>query len=183
MYDYQDGEPLHANAFLSSTDVVLGTGIVSGVGGELEVTDGGTDDMTISIADGDAVVGGTDVSKASATSKTLTAADSTNPRYDTVEMDSTGTISVKTGNATSNPPAPLRTSGSVVLAVIRVDAGVSGVTNSDIYDQRSVAETGSFVGSGTITSTEIADGSIQEVDLGFNPGATAGEKALWYGGI
>lgn len=150
MYDYTDGEPLHANAFLSSTDAVLGTGVVAGVGSELEVTDGGTNDMDISIGSGDAVVGGTGVSKGTSTTKTLNAADSTDPRYDTVEMDSTGTISVKTGNAASNPAAPLRTAGSIVLAVIRVGAGVSGVTNSDIYDQRSVS-------------------SVELAQLGFDP--------------
>jgi len=138
MRDHQDGDFLFGNEVNALSDAVDGSGVLSSTA--LAVTDGGSTDMSISIAAGKATVAGTSVSKGSSTSKTLAAADPDDPRYDTVVIDSTGAISVKTGTPAPTPAAPTRAMGELALACVRVDAGVSGVSDSGIYDARAVIQ-------------------------------------------
>jgi len=131
--DFQDGDFPFANDFNGVVDAQDGTGIKSA--SDCKVTDGGSTDLDIQVAAGTPLVGGKSVSVSQQT-LTLSAADSANPRYDTIEVDSAGTAHVLEGTPASSPVAPTRTKGRAVLAMVRVGAGVAGVSNVNISDAR-----------------------------------------------
>lgn len=114
--------------------------------------------LTLSIASGTATVGETSntvdtVSLGSSTTVTLNAADSTNPRKDTVYIDTSGTVQVETGTAeaydpsdetlfdTFQPEPPLPSTEGVILAEVVVPAGASSINTTDhVRDRRQPAQ-------------------------------------------
>lgn len=136
MREHTDGDFLFANDFNALVrDALEGsTQVESGCG----VSDGSTQDMSVEVASGAVVIDGTEHS-ITAQSVALASADADNPRYDLVVADSSGAKAV-TGTASATPKAPSIPSGSVLLAVVEVPAGASGVTDGEINDARVILD-------------------------------------------
>lgn len=110
-----------------------GTGIVSGCA----VTAQGSPNMTLAVASGVVAVGMV-VASVSGGNVTITTANATNPRFDLVVVDSSGTKSVIAGTPSANPvfPSP---AGKAVLAAVRVPASATSINSQKIVDKRVVA--------------------------------------------
>lgn len=106
------------------------TGVISGCA----VTAQGTPDMTLAVAAGTVVVGGT-AAQVTAGNVTITANASGNPRFDLVCVDSAGVKSVVAGTAATAPVFP-NPAGKVVLAAVRVPNGAASINNAKIVDKR-----------------------------------------------
>lgn len=114
--------------------------------------------LTLSIASGTATVGSASnsvdtVSLGSSTTTTLQSADSTDPRKDTVYIDTNGDVQVETGTADPYEPAgdtlfdtyvpepPEPSTEGVILAEVVVPAGASSINTSDhVRDRRQPAQ-------------------------------------------
>lgn len=71
-----------------------------------------------------------------ATTKTVGAADATNPRIDLVSVNNAGVVTLTPGTAAASPVAPALPANSVELARITVRAAATTVVTSDINDVR-----------------------------------------------
>lgn len=136
MREHADGDFPFANDFNALVrDALEGsTQVESGCA----VSDGGTDDMSVSVASGSVVIDGAEYS-ISSQSVSLASADADYPRYDLIIADSSGATDV-TGTASSTPKAPSIPSKSVLLAIVEVPEGVSGVTDAEINDARVILD-------------------------------------------
>jgi len=107
-----------------------GTGIVSGCA----VTAQGTPNMTVAVAAGTVAVNGVQASVTGG-NVTIAAANATNPRFDLICVDNTGTKSAVAGTAAAAPVFP-DPAGKVVLAAVRVPAAASAINSQKIVDKR-----------------------------------------------
>lgn len=141
MRRHYDGDFPHGADFNAvAVDALQGTAISDGC----LVDDGGTNDMSLSVAAGTARINDNRVG-VSSQSVTLDAADGSYDRYDLVVVGTDGVAQKVTGTPASTPAAPQVPTDHVVLAVVYVQAGVSGVTDADIKDARAVFPKGQFV--------------------------------------
>jgi hypothetical protein len=80
----------------------------------------------------------------------LTAADPTNPRYDVIAVDNTGTVVKITGTAGTNPTIPqIDPATQVYLTAIYVAAGATtpgDITQTIIYDENTEVWSGTATG-------------------------------------
>lgn len=167
MRQHVDGDFPFANDFNAvARGALTGDCVLSGC----SVTDGGTDDMNVDVASGTITYDGVATS-ISSTSKTLDAADGSNDRYDLLVAGDDGTVDVVTGTPSTEPAAPAIPDNHVLLAIVHVVAGTSGVTDGDINDARAVMSdispdvlTGDAVPSGIIT---LWSGSIGSIPAGW----------------
>lgn len=96
----------------------------------------GTPAMSVDVAVGlttDAA--GTTRNIIAAVTKTITAADGSNPRIDLIYTTGT-TVNVATGTAAANPIYPPLPDAAVCLAAVFVDSGVGSIVNAAIIDKR-----------------------------------------------
>lgn len=110
---------------------VKGTGVVTGG----EVTAQGSPDMTVAVAAGTVRVGQT-VVDVTAGNATITTAHATNPRFDLVVVNNSGTKSVTAGTAAASPVFPAIPANSVVLAAVYVPANDTAIASNQIVDKR-----------------------------------------------
>ncbi len=89
-----------------------------------------------------AIVNGTLIVVA-ASSVTHDAGDGSDPRIDIVEVNSSGTVAIVKGTATTEnsttqprPPAPTLTANSLMLAVVYVPTSASVILDANIFDRR-----------------------------------------------
>jgi hypothetical protein len=115
-------------------DIILPGFGMTGVQVGCAVTAQATPDMTVAVSAGTVVKDGMQAS-VTAGNLTIGTADSTNPRFDLICVDSTGAKSVVAGTASSNPVFP-DPAGKVVLAAVYVPAGTTAITNAHIVDKR-----------------------------------------------
>lgn len=115
-------------------DILGAIGEMTGVVTGCDVTAQVTPDMTVAVASGEVVVGGTVVTVASG-NVTISAADGTNPRTDYICVDSAGTKTAVAGTPAAYPAHP-SAGGKVVLAAITVPAGDTDVDPNQITDKR-----------------------------------------------
>jgi len=120
-----------------------------------EVTEQSTPDMTVQVSSGSTAFDDESVS-VSGGNITIESADANNPRFDIIAIDSSGNLMNPTsenglkGVADSDPrPSDdWEHDDYVVLALVRVNAGVTEITNDDITDLKinfiSVIDGGSF---------------------------------------
>ena len=85
--------------------------------------------MRVTIAAGSAFVNGTPIRIATATTSALMVAPTGSDRIDTVALDDTGSITIKTGTESGSPTAPAVDADEIKLAEIHHQ-----VTESSIYD-------------------------------------------------
>jgi hypothetical protein len=108
-----------------------GTGVISGCA----VTPQGTPDMTVAVAAGVVVVGGTRAT-VSGGNVTITTADASNARFDLIVVNSSGTKSATAGTAAVEPVFPTIPATSVVLAAVYVPASDTSIEGNQIVDKR-----------------------------------------------
>ncbi len=110
---------------------LAGDGVLVGMG----VSAQGTPDMTVAVAAGQVRIGGYFAAYAGA-NVTITAADSTNPRFDLICCDHNGTVSRVGGTAAVRPVPPDIPANSIQLAQVYVPAGATSIDNPKIVDKR-----------------------------------------------
>ena len=108
-----------------------GSGVISGCA----VTAQGTPNMTVAVASGVVSVAGVRASVTGANS-TIGTADGTDPRFDMITVNNSGTIATTAGTAASVPELPSIPSNSVVLALIFVPASDTTIATVQITDKR-----------------------------------------------
>lgn len=135
----------------ASRDRLDGYAVVSG----LAVSAGSG--LSVDVASGTATVGETSgsvdtVSNGSTTNVSLAAADGSNPRKDTIYIDTGGSLQAETGVAegatpsgktqfdTFQPEPPTPSTEGVILAEVWVPAGASSLSSGDIRDRRQPAQ-------------------------------------------
>lgn len=132
MRDHVDGDFPFANDFNAIVQALAGeASITSGCA----VSDGGSNDLSLSITAGKVRIDGT-VYSVSSQSESVGAADPDNDRYDIVVVGTDGTVDVVAGTANSTPTAPAIPADHALLAIVRVPAGASGITDGEIYGAR-----------------------------------------------
>lgn len=131
----------------------------SGVLGTTDMAVSTSSGLTVSVADGRALITGTEnayqgtyfVENRGAATVTMAGANATNPRIDLVvarvrdslysgSAPSDGfTIEAVTGTAAASPTAPATPANSLVLAQVRVNAAATTLTAGNITDMRALA--------------------------------------------
>ena len=101
----------------------------------------GTPDQTAKMSAGKVLVSGLYYSIAADDSISFTNADATNPRWDLVSVDSSGTVTVTDGTAAATPVAPSLPSDDVPLAMVYRAATDNVINEADIYDVRRLVDT------------------------------------------
>jgi len=91
--------------------------------------------MTVAVASGVVSVAGVRASVTGANA-TIGTADGTNPRFDTITINSSGTIATTAGTAAAVPELPAIPSVSIVIALIFVPASDTTIATVQITDKR-----------------------------------------------
>ena len=105
------------------------TGILSG----LVLSEQTTPSLTADLTAGSYVISGTSYSSSSAKTVTFPSADATNPRWDLVSIDSSGTVTVTSGTAASNPALPTLPIDNCPIAAVWRAATDDIINNQDIF--------------------------------------------------
>lgn len=100
-----------------------------------KVTQSTAASLVVNVASGVVKINGTNVSFA-ATTKTVTTADTTNPRFDIITVNASGAVTLTAGTAAPAPVIPAVPANSTTLAVITVPASDTTITNDQISDVR-----------------------------------------------
>jgi hypothetical protein len=118
-----------------------GSGVISGCA----VTAQGSPNMTVAVASGIVSVAGVRAAVSGANA-TIGTADGTNPRFDMITINSSGTIATTAGTAASVPELPSIPSVSIVLALIFVPANDTTIATAQITDKRVFVSSGAAGG-------------------------------------
>jgi len=162
--------PLHDTDLRAFTEGLAGNGLQSA--GDFQIT-AGTGDMEIDIAPGTAEYDGGTSSLGSTSTKTITAADSSDTRWDAVAYD-TGTDSVVIRDGTPGAAAvPDITGDEIYLGKVEIPAGATQITADEIYNW-GVAGGGS--GSGDF---DAADGDTHTVYIQAGSPSSPATDDLW----
>ena len=147
-----------------------GSGVISGCA----VTAQGTPNMTVAVATGVISVAGVRVSVTGANS-TIGTADGTNPRFDMITVNNSGTIATTAGTAASVPELPSIPSNSVVLALIFVPASDTTIATNQITDKRVFISNG---GSGVLDNIIWNFGSDADAAIVLSSAIIAADDEL-----
>jgi hypothetical protein len=167
--DYHvNDEIVYANQIENMWRALKGWKVISG----LAVTESSPQARTVDVASGVCWVNDTYVNKASSTDDiAVAAADSTKKRMDHVEINSSGTISVVTGNlesaagAGNHYPAVLG-NNAILLALIEVGAGATIIYNADLTDKRIIEDVSNGKRDVNMVEVEVIDASQTDNDTG-----------------
>ena len=130
-----------------------GTGVVTGGA----VTAQGPPDMTVAVAAGAVLINGLHYT-ISAGNGTITTADSSNPRFDLITINTSGAIVVTAGTAASNPVFPAIPADDAVLAAVHVPAGDTAIATAQIVDKRVIVKNSAAAGTGDDVLMRLGDG-------------------------
>lgn len=131
---WPQGEPQFENHWRAITEALAGNGVVGN--GDFEVT-ATVNDMEIEVSTGTAFYTGSTYSLTATESHTLSSADSTNDRWDTVYFDtSTATSGVRDGIAEVNPEPPDIQGDEILLATVYVPATATDIPDAQILNWR-----------------------------------------------
>lgn len=100
------------------------------------VTQHGPVNLSVDVASGVGVYDGTEFTWNSASGLVISAADSSNPRFDLVVVSTAGTVSISAGTASSDAKFPAIPANSIVLASIFIPATAGSVATGQIVDKR-----------------------------------------------
>ena len=127
---YADGEVMYQPDYNNIVAAIKGDGVVDGE----EVTATDPSSMNIVVGSGSHYISQT---KYNINEQQLTISES-DPTYDRLDIvvAGTGGPSVVTGTPAEKPKPPAIPSNSILLAIVRVPAGATAITNSNIYDRR-----------------------------------------------
>lgn len=137
-----------------------GTGVLSGCA----CTPGNSGvNLSVAVASGSVIVAGTVVA-VSGTTVTPGAASGSNPRFDLVVANSSGTVSVVAGTAAGNPVFPAAAPSTyAVLCAVWIPTSATSITSAHISDKRQLVTADAAAGTPSIrslgtTSTKAAAG-------------------------
>ena len=116
-------------------DILVAAFAASGVVSGCAVTAQGTPDLTVAVASGTALVAGASVAVTGANA-TIGAANGSNPRFDLITINNSGTIATTAGTAAANPVFPAIPANSIVLAAVYVPALDTAINSNQITDKR-----------------------------------------------
>jgi len=137
----QTSQPVHWGVLSRS---IAGYSVVSG----LVVTQKAAGaDMSVDVSEGSYILGGTYGSTSGVTNVAIDASDPSNPRLDILYVNSSGTLTIAKGTAASvipsgesdykqyeEPyPVDMSSTDGIILAIIHVGAGVTTITNANIW--------------------------------------------------
>lgn len=100
--------------------------------------------MKVTVAAGQAVVAGIGCTWGAMTSGVITP-DPTDPRWDTVVINSDATVSIVQGLAAPTPDLPTISSAQKKLAHILITAGMTQIVDADIFDARTETKNSEFL--------------------------------------
>ena len=129
---YSDGEKHYSTEGNADLLGARHWGVLNG----LQVTENSTPDMSVLVAAGSCIVNGTEITKTTSTNVSISAADDTNPRWDIITINDVGTIAATAGTPAADPVPPALPANNILLALVYVAAGVTQITNANIYDRR-----------------------------------------------
>jgi len=158
-------------------------GVVSGVESECAVT--WDSDLIFDVAAG-LTMHETGVANTIAAGQvTLSAADATDPRFDLIVVDVSGTKTSRTGTPTAlpdPPPLPALTDGDVALAMVYVPAAATALSADHLHDQRVLCMTvpdlltttqrDALVSAGRPKGRMFYDSTLNVLSLNVGTGAT-----------
>lgn len=130
-----DEKFLYAHDLNEIINSVVSKGVISG----LEVSANSPPSMSVVVSSG-IYRYIYNIAKTSSTTLTIDAADSTYDRYDVIQANSSGTISVVKGTASSSPTVPDHDSDAIRLAIVYVPHGATTIQSSYITDARIFVE-------------------------------------------
>jgi hypothetical protein len=142
-----------------------GDGVISG----LDVSERGAGvNMSVDVAAGSALIGGTTYTESSVVNLVISAADATHARKDLVIYDvATTNPLVVTGTPATPPIPPDITAGDILLAIVNVAANETEITNGEITDCIVEVETsGALGGLSNVVITSVADNELLAYDSG-----------------
>ena len=128
-----------------------GTGVVAG--GAVTTNS----NMTVAVAAGTVLINGLHYT-ISAGNGTIATADSSNPRFDLITINTSGAIVVTAGTAASNPVFPAIPADDAVLAAVHVPAGDTAIATAQITDKRVIVKNASAAGTGDDVLMRLGDG-------------------------
>ncbi len=108
------------------------TGVVSGCA----VTESSPAAQTVDVAVGVAILAGSQITVAVQADVAVTAADGTNPRFDLITVNSSGTVVVTAGTAAAQPVLPAIPATSVPLAALYIPTSDNTHADNQINDKR-----------------------------------------------
>lgn len=149
------------------------TGVVSGC----LVSAQATPDQTVQVAAGEVLSNGTYYTVASNSSLSVGLGSSSGPKFDIVVIDSTGTLTVRSGTPSSNPVFPSLASGDVFLAAIYRTSGTgSTVASTQIIDKRVLTPSNT---ARTISSPPTSGGNIGDIYVNSTASSVTGQSQVW----
>lgn len=150
--------------------------------GDLKVTQNGTPNMSVNVAEGCAYVVGTEgtyqgvyfVDNRGVTNVPIDAAHGTNGRFDLIVarihdaeysgLTSAASIEVVTGTPAASPTVPTPPANCIVLAQVAVSAAVTSITNDRITDRRTYVRGPWNTAWGRVASTTVAAADQTNID-------------------
>lgn len=154
------------NDFSEVLKRLLDNGVLEEVADELVVTETDPVSLAVQVAAGEAWINGFWYQNTAALTKSLDAADPSNPRIDRIvlRLDTVTnfqiTVEALTGTPAASPSPPALTQNSstweISLAQVYVDAGATYVEDSDITDERTFSK----VPSNYVQEASIKDGAV-----------------------
>ena len=133
-----------------------GDGVISG----LDVSERGAGvNMSVDVATGSVIIGGTTYTESSIVNLAISTADATHARKDLVIYDVATTNPLVVIGTPATPPLPPDiTAGDILLAIVNVAANETVITNSEITDGIvGVVTGGSLDGLSNVVITSVAD--------------------------
>ena len=151
--------------------------------------------MAVTMGAGTIVANGLVVQVAADATGVTLVADSSNPRWATIGLNTSGVMVLASGSAATTPAKPELATIQVVLAVVKVDAGLTIATNASVQLDKRIPIR-SFAIRKTADETVNTSATLQnddsfyfymnaseswqvELDLAMNSGATPDFKAAW----
>ncbi len=108
------------------------TGVVSGCA----VTESSPAAQTVDVAAGVAILAGSQITVALQEDEAVTAADGTNPRFDLITVNSSGSVVVTPGTPAAQPVLPAIPASSVPLAALYIPTSDNSHADNQIVDKR-----------------------------------------------
>jgi hypothetical protein len=132
-------------AAFNGTSVVLGCA----------VTESSPAAQTVDVASGIVRINGGIIEVDAQADVSVTAADGTNPRFDLITVNTSGTVVVTAGTAAAEPVLPAIPADDVVLATLYVPANDNTHANNQITDKRVITDALSDLRSGWVKSNMV----------------------------
>lgn len=114
---------------------VKGNGVLSGCG----LSESGTPDMNVVVASGVVRIDGVNYAVTGGNAAVGSNA-SGNPRIDLISVDDNDTITVTAGTAAATPDAPEIPSGGILLGLVYVANGETGLADAEIFNRQVIVE-------------------------------------------